>query len=96
MQFSDVLGINRKPSFEEFQLFLQTMEVYGSGYDADVDYLKYNMRASESHSEAMIKQLDKVIYLYELALVSIDMHKRDSLLGAIPTFHSQIQSFLTF
>jgi len=50
MQFQDVLGISRKPVFEEFQLFLQTMEVYGSGYDADVDYSKYNMRACESHS----------------------------------------------
>ena len=42
MSFSDVLGINRQPSFEEFTRFLQTMEVYGSGYTDDVDVFRYN------------------------------------------------------
>ena len=55
LQFSDVLGVNRLPSFEEFVLFLQTMEVYGSGYSDDVDYFRYNKRNTETHSESMIK-----------------------------------------
>ena len=59
--FSDVLGINRKPNFREFVIFLQTMEVYGTGYDDDVDYFKYNKRNTETHTEAMIKQLNRVV-----------------------------------
>jgi len=55
MAFSDVLGINRQPSFEEFVLFLQTMEVYGCGYTDDVDVFRYNQRNTETHSEAMAK-----------------------------------------
>ena len=61
MKFSDVLGINREPNFNEFVRFLQTMEIYGSGYSDDVDYFKYNKRNNETHSEAMIKQLKKVV-----------------------------------
>jgi len=55
MQFSDVAGINRQPSFKEFTLFLQTMEVYGAGYSDDVDYFKYNVRNGETHTQAMVK-----------------------------------------
>lgn len=50
IQFSDVAGINRQPSFKEFMLFLQTMEVYGAGYSEDVDYFKYTMRSNETHT----------------------------------------------
>ena len=50
MTFSDVLGINRQPSFAEFVNFLQTMEVYGCGYIEDVDIFKYNLRNTETHS----------------------------------------------
>ena len=50
MSFSDVLGVNRMPSFEEFVRFLQTMEVYGCGYTDDVDVFRYNQRNTETHS----------------------------------------------
>jgi hypothetical protein len=33
----DVLGITRAASFTEFKTFLQTMEVFGCGYQDDVD-----------------------------------------------------------
>jgi len=42
MMMHDVLAITRKPEFKEFVTFLQVMEVYGSGYSDDVDYIKYN------------------------------------------------------
>ena len=61
ISFSDVLGINRQPSFDEFVIFLQTMEIYGTGYDEDVDYFKYNKRNTETHTEAMVKQLTRVV-----------------------------------
>ena len=54
MLLSDVLGINRKPSFKDFQLFLQTLEIYGSGYSDDIDHNNYKRRESESHTEAAI------------------------------------------
>ena len=44
MLLSDVLGINRKPSFEDFKLFLQTLEVYGAGYEDDIDVNNYKRR----------------------------------------------------
>jgi hypothetical protein len=34
----DCMGISRKPKFNDFATFLQIMEVYGSGYQDDVDY----------------------------------------------------------
>jgi hypothetical protein len=49
MMMRDVLGITRVPSFREFTLFLKSLEVYGSGYQDDVDYLKYNLRQKETH-----------------------------------------------
>ena len=57
MSFSDVLGVNRQPSYREFCQFLQTMEVYGSGYADDVDYFRYNRRNTETHTDSMVKQL---------------------------------------
>ena len=72
MYFSDVLGINRQPNFNEFVQFLQTMEVFGSGYAEDVDYFKYNKRNSETHSEAMVKQLEKVVQCYELVITALE------------------------
>lgn len=50
LQMSEVLGISRKASIEEFRTFLKVMEVYGCGYDNDVDSVKYNRRNEESHS----------------------------------------------
>lgn len=34
----DVLGISRVPAFKEFKVFLQAMEVYGCGFNDDIDY----------------------------------------------------------
>lgn len=72
MSFSDVLGINRQPNYREFCQFLQTMEVYGAGYSDDVDYFKYNKRNTETHTQAMAKQLQRVIQCYDLAIYTID------------------------
>jgi len=50
-----VLGIVRPPEFEKFKQFLQQMEIYGCGYLDDVDYLKYNARATQTHRQTMIE-----------------------------------------
>ena len=31
------------------------MEVYGAGYDDDVDFFRYNRRNTETHTEVMVK-----------------------------------------
>jgi len=50
IEFQDVLGIRREPKFSEFVNFLQMMEVYGGGYQDDVDYWKYNIRNTQTHT----------------------------------------------
>ena len=57
ISLSDVLGVNRQPSFADFCNFLQTLEVYGAGYSDDVDYFKYNLRNTQTHTEAAVLQL---------------------------------------
>ncbi len=42
MKLRDVIGCLKKPEFSDFVLFLQLAEVYGSGYQDDVDYAKFN------------------------------------------------------
>lgn len=37
------------------------MEVYGSGYFEDIDPYRYNQRNTETHSEAMVKQLSHIL-----------------------------------
>jgi len=45
INMTQVLGIIRTPTFEDFVTFLQTMEIYGCGYADDVDYSKFNNRS---------------------------------------------------
>ncbi len=42
IKLRDVIGCVKKPEFSDFVLFLQLAEVYGSGYQDDVDYAKFN------------------------------------------------------
>jgi len=46
INMTKVLGISRTPRFEDFVIFLQTMEIYGCGYADDVDYMKFNNRSA--------------------------------------------------
>lgn len=73
MIMRDVLGLTRRPEFKEFVTFLQVMEVFGSGYTEDVDYLNYNKRQSQTHKKAMTEQLKWVLRVYELALYCLKM-----------------------
>ena len=50
------------------------MEVYGSGYSEDVHYLYSNNRTTETHRDAMVKQLTYLIQMYEVVLKIIDTH----------------------
>jgi len=92
---SDVIGVNRQPSFREFVQFLQTMEVYGAGYSDDVDIFKYNKRNSETHKEAMAKQLKQILQCYDLVIMALDK-QRDSMLSQIPTYKTHFLQLLSF
>ena len=48
-------------------------EVYGSGYQDDVNYSRFNLRATQTHKEAMILQLKKLDEAYELVLRALDI-----------------------
>ena len=72
------------------------MEVFGSGYSDDVDYIKYNQRQSQTHKEAMIIQLKWVLRVYELALFCLKMQDVEIIKGTLSTYHSQFTKFLKF
>ena len=48
------------------------MEVYGMGYDDDVDYFRYNRRNTETHKEVMVKQLKRVVQCYDFVISSLE------------------------
>ena len=96
MLLSDVLGINRKPSFEDFKLFLQTLEVYGAGYEDDIDVNNYKRRELQNHSEAAIYYLERVIKLYDITILSFELQKDGSIVGKMPEKNNQILEFMKF
>ena len=53
------------------------MEVYGAGYADDVDYFKYNRRNTETHTESMVKQLQRVVQCYDLCIFSVEKGGKD-------------------
>jgi hypothetical protein len=54
IKLREVIGLMKKPEFEDFVLFLQLAEIFGSGYQDDVDYSKFNLRSTETHSDQMV------------------------------------------
>ena len=71
------MGIKKLASFEDFVCYLQTMEIYGSGYEDDVDYIKYNKRNSQSHFKDTIENLKKINDCYDLIISTIRKQERE-------------------
>ena len=65
------------------------MEVYGSGYEDDVDYVNYNKRNTQTHTESMMDQLERIILCYDLCLFVIDTMSREAFLTKVPTYKRQ-------
>jgi len=40
---------------DQFISFLEVLEVYGSGYEDDIDYKRYRLRESETHLQSTVK-----------------------------------------
>ena len=52
-----VVGYERALEFKDFVDFLQNLEVYGTGYNDDIDYKNYKIRETVTHKESTIKKL---------------------------------------
>ncbi|CDW86706.1 UNKNOWN [Stylonychia lemnae] len=64
----ELVNKSRIRSFREFQIFLQTLEVYGVGYPDDIDRAKYANRAVITHSQQTIEQLKQLIHVYQKSI----------------------------
>lgn len=71
------------------------MEVYGCGYSDDVDVFKYNIRNTETHSQAMAKQLSNVLRCYDVCIRALDEQK-DAALAQMPVYKNHFLQFLNF
>ena len=80
----------KKPEFKDFELFLQLAEVFGGGYQDDVDHGKFNLRNTETHCESMINYLERLIEAYDMTLSSLEQQKTESaLIGNLVTHHEE-------
>lgn len=70
-----MLAISKAAQFNDFVLFLQLAEVYGAGYQDDVDPQKSDLRSHQTHREAMCDQIGRVIQTYDMALVALDQQR---------------------
>jgi hypothetical protein len=64
------------------------MEVYGSGYEDDIDVSNYKRRDIQSHAEVTLLMLERVLKLYDLTLNSIELQKNDSIIGGLPAVNT--------
>jgi hypothetical protein len=64
------------------------MEVYGSGYEDDIDVSNYKRRDTQSHAEVTLLMLERVLKLYDLTLNSIELQKNDSIIGGLPAVNT--------
>lgn len=76
-----MIGVIKDPKFSEFVLFLKFAEVYGSGYLDDVDYTNFNKRNNMSHRQQIIRDLEKIVQIYDLSIVALNMQKKQNLIG---------------
>jgi hypothetical protein len=52
-----VVGYERQIEFKDFVDFLQCLEVYGTGYNDDIDARNYKIRETVTHKESTVKKL---------------------------------------
>jgi hypothetical protein len=64
----DVLNGNRPKEFKDFSIFLKALEVYGTGYNDDIDKVKYNTRQQITHEQQAIEELQGIIEYFQTQL----------------------------
>ena len=57
MNISKVVSTQWKHSFDQFESFLQVLEVFGSGYTEDITPKKHRLRDKESHRLSAVKSI---------------------------------------
>jgi hypothetical protein len=72
MNIQRVVGYQHKHDFQMFVKFLKVLEVYGCGYDDDIDAQRYKTREKSSHCDEAQKELKDVIKIYEIAIEQLN------------------------
>ncbi|CDW82564.1 UNKNOWN [Stylonychia lemnae] len=72
----DCLNNTKERSIEEFQIFLQVLEVYGVGYEDDIIQEKIIDRSQITHSQQAVFQLQEILQCYQRC--SSALIKKDS------------------
>ena len=60
LNIQKVVGLQGKHDFSKFGSFLEVLEVFGAGYDDDIDIRRYKLREKETHVQSTIKQLKRI------------------------------------
>ena len=68
MNFQRVIGYQHKHNFNQFVKFLKLLEVYGCGYDDDIDSKNYRKRESMTHCQQAQKELVDIIKIYSISI----------------------------
>lgn len=53
----ELVNGQRGRSFRDFQIFLKVLELYGTGYEDDIDKVKYTRRQSMTHTQQAVEEL---------------------------------------
>jgi len=72
MNIQRVVSYQHKHDFTMFVKFLKVLEVYGCGYDADIDAQRYKTREQKSHCEEAQKELKDIIKIYDIAIEQLN------------------------
>jgi len=72
MNIQRVIGYQHKHDFQSFVKFLRVLEVYGCGYDDDIDSVAYKKREKASHCDEAQKELKDIIKIYEIAIEQLN------------------------
>jgi hypothetical protein len=60
----DIVTSSRNYKFAEFKIFLQNLEVYGTGHYDDIDRVKYNNRQNYTHEEQAVHELECIVTFF--------------------------------
>eukprot|EP00347_Sterkiella_histriomuscorum_P024303 403331600 len=91
----DLLNLSRTRSIQDFRIFLQVLEVYGVGYNDDIERTKYSQRATLSHSQQAIDQLHELVQSFHRQIWCIK-EMNTEIFNQNQSLKNSIQTFLQF
>jgi phenolic acid decarboxylase len=63
-----VISVQYQHNFEEFINFLEVLEVYGMGYNHDINVKNPKTRDYKSHNHDALAQLAEIVRLYKIVI----------------------------